>query len=334
MTIGVVGAGSWGTALAHLLSNKGHKVLLWAYEEEVAHSINSERQNPFYLPGITLSSRIQATTCLSEVVKGAGLLVNVVPTQHIKGVWGRIVKEMPGVPIVSASKGIEAATGKTISGIFSELLGPDVQKRWACLSGPSFAKEVALGLPTAVTVAGWSEDVVRLVADTFMTPRFRVYTHDDVIGVELGGALKNVIAIAAGICEGMGLGLNAKAALITRGLAEMSRLGVAMGARPITFLGLSGMGDLVLTCTGDLSRNKTVGYRIGKGEKLQDIMKGMVMVAEGIYTCKATVRLAEALGVEMPIASQVYRILYEGKGPDEAFIELMERNSRAEFYWI
>lgn len=334
MVIGVIGAGSWGTALAQLLAEKGYTVTLWAFEPQVAQAINEERENPFYLPGVRLSSGIKATLELEEALEGTGVLVNVVPTQHIRSVWQRIADRVSDVLLVSASKGLEVATTKTVDGIFVDLLGTDVRRRWACLSGPSFALEVARGLPTAVTVAAWNSEVAQKIAQVFMTPRFRVYTHDDVAGVELGGALKNVIAIAVGICEGMGLGHNAQAALITRGLAEMSRLGVAMEARPLTFLGLSGMGDLVLTCTGDLSRNKTVGFRIGKGEKPQEIMKGMSMVAEGVPTAQAVVSLAEKLGVEMPISREVYRVLYKGRDPGEALEELMERAPKSEFYWV
>ncbi len=334
MNIGVVGGGSWGTALAHLLAEKGHRVKLWVLEPQVVKEIKTRRENSLYLPGIKLFPSIEPTNSLEEALEGAGLLVNVVPTQYIRSVWGEVAGKVPPVPLVSASKGIEVSTLKTPDAIFLDLLGGKGMDRWACLSGPSFAREVARGLPTAVTLACRDQALARDVAGVFMTSRFRVYTHDDVVGVELGGALKNVIAIAAGICEGMGLGHNARAALITRGLAEMSRLGVAMGARPLTFLGLSGMGDLVLTCTGDLSRNKTVGVRIGKGEKPQDIMKGMTMVAEGVPTAKAVVSLAERLGVDMPISTEVYRILYQGKEPSEALGGLMERAPRPEFYWV
>jgi glycerol-3-phosphate dehydrogenase (NAD(P)+) len=334
MKVGVVGAGSWGTALAHLLSQKGLSVVLWAFEPQVSHSINTQRENLVYLPGVTLSSGIVATSELGEVVDGVDMLVNVVPTQHIRSVWSRLVERVFEVPVVSASKGIEVDTLKTADGIFLDLMGPTVLQRWACLSGPSFAREVARGLPAAVTVAALNPEVAQLVVEVFMTPRFRVYTHDDVIGVELGGALKNVIAIAAGICEGMGLGGSARASLITRGLAEISRLGVAMGAQFLTFLGLSGMGDLVLTCTGDLSRNRTVGVRIGKGERLHEIMWDMSMVAEGVHTSKAVMSLAERLKVDMPISAEVYEILYEGKDPFEALGELMERAPRPEFYWM
>jgi len=334
MRIGVVGGGSWGTALAHLLGEKGHRVGLWVFEPQLVEEIRAKRENTLYLPGIYLSPRIEPTSSIEEVLEDADLLVNVVPTQHIRSVWGRIAHSVPPVPLVSASKGIEVSTLKTPDAIFEDLLGEKGLARWACLSGPSFAREVAQGLPTAVTLACRNDSLARELAGIFMTSRFRVYTHDDVVGVELGGALKNVVAIAAGVCEGMGLGQNARAALITRGLAEMSRLGVAMGARPLTFLGLSGMGDLVLTCTGDLSRNKTVGVRIGKGEKPQDIIKGMSMVAEGVPTAEAVVSLAAERGVDMPISTEVYRILYQGKDPFEALAGLMDRAPRSEFYWV
>ncbi len=334
MVIGVVGGGSWGTALAQLLAGKGYRVKLWVLEPRLVEEIKTLRENSLYLPGIRLSPGIEPTNVLREVLEGTHLLVNAVPTQYIRSVWEGVAPGVPLVPLVSASKGIEVSTLKTPEAIFRDLLGEKGLSTWACMSGPSFAREVAQGLPTAVTVASRDGSLAREVAGVFMTPRFRVYTHDDVIGVELGGALKNVIAIAAGVCEGMELGHNARAALITRGLAEMSRLGVAMGARSLTFLGLSGMGDLVLTCTGDLSRNKTVGFRIGKGEKPQDIMKGMSMVAEGVPTAAAVVSLAAKLGVEMPISTEVYRILYEGKDPGEALGGLMERAPRPEFYWV
>ncbi len=333
MKVGVVGAGSWGTALAHLLAEKGLPVVLWAFESQVAYAINTQRENPVYLPGVPLSSGIVATSELGEAFEGVDMLVNVVPTQHIRSVWSGVAGQVSEVPVVSASKGIELGTLKTADGIFQDLMGPEVLQRWACLSGPSFAREVARGLPAAVTVAALNPEVAQLVVEVFMMPRFRVYTHDDVIGVELGGALKNVIAIAAGICEGMGLGSSARASLITRGLAEISRLGVAMGAHFLTFLGLSGMGDLVLTCTGDLSRNRTVGVRMGKGERLQGIMQDMSMVAEGVPTSKAVMSLAKRLDVDMPISGEVYRILYEGRDPFEALKELMERTPRPEFYW-
>ncbi len=334
MVIGVVGGGSWGTALAQLLAQKGHRVKLWILEPHLVEEIREKRENSLFLPGVSLSSRIYPTNSLEEVLEGSELLVNVVPTQYIRSVWGVVASKVPSVPLVSASKGIEVSTLKTPDAIFEDILGKGGLERWACLSGPSFAREVARGLPTAVTLACRDQSLARELAGIFMTPRFRVYTHDDVVGVELGGALKNVIAIAAGICEGMGLGQNARAALITRGLAEMSRLGVTMGAKPLTFLGLSGMGDLVLTCTGDLSRNKTVGVRIGKGEKPQEIMKGMSMVAEGVPTARAVVALSEKLDVDMPISTEVYRILYQGKEPAEALEGLMERAPRPEFYWV
>ena len=334
MVIGVVGGGSWGTALAQLLAQKGHRVKLWILEPHLVEEIREKRENSLFLPGVSLSSRIYPTNSLEEVLEGSELLVNVVPTQYIRSVWGVVASKVPSVPLVSASKGIEVSTLKTPDAIFEDILGKGGLERWACLSGPSFAREVARGLPTAVTLACRDQSLARELAGIFMTPRFRVYTHDDVVGVELGGALKNVIAIAAGICEGMGLGQNARAALITRGLAEMSRLGVTMGAKPLTFLGLSGMGDLVLTCTGDLSRNKTVGVRIGKGEKPQEIMKGMSMVAEGVPTARAVVALSEKLDVDMPISAEVYKILYQDKEPAEALEGLMERAPRPEFYWV
>lgn len=334
MKIGVIGAGSWGTTLANLLAKNGHELSLWAFEPEVASGVNEYRENHLYLPGVRLHPGIEATTDLLQAVDGASYLINAVPTQFIRGVWSQATQAIPPeLPIVSASKGIEVSTLKTAGGIFSELFGDEIRDKFAVLSGPSFAREVALGLPTAVTLASERREMAEKIAQLFKAPYFRVYTHDDVIGVELGGALKNVIAVAAGICEGLGLGSNARAALITRGLAEIVRLGVSLGAKAITFWGLSGMGDLVLTCTGDLSRNKAVGIRIGKGEKPQEIIRAMRMVAEGVATVRAVVALSDITKIGMPISEEVNLVIYHGKSPKEALSTLMEREPGPEFCW-
>ncbi len=329
--IGVIGAGSWGTTLADLLAKRGHEVTLWAYEPELVAEMRDTRVNSLFLADITLSPALAFTNDLTEAVSGKELILCVVPTQVLRGV---IRQTLPAIPpdavIVSASKGIELETLQAVSQIYEELLPPNLYQRFAVLSGPSFAREVALEMPTAVVAAAADEAIARTVQETFTTRWFRVYTNNDVIGVELGGALKNVVAIAAGIADGLGFGHNTRAALITRGLAEISRLGLAMGARPETFAGLAGMGDLVLTCTGDLSRNRTVGVQLGQGLTLTTILGQMRMVAEGVKTAESTYLLARKLGVEMPITEQVYRVLYEDKPARAAVIELMARDLKPE----
>ena len=329
--IGVIGAGSWGTTLADLLARKGHQVTLWAYEPELVAELRATGVNGRFLPDIPLSPGLRYTGSLDEAVEGTGLVLFVSPTQVMRSVLGRLLPHLPaGIPLVSASKGIELETLLTMSQLFRELLPASRHGAIAVLSGPSFAREVALRMPTAVTVAAADEGVARQVQTAFSTDRFRVYTNRDLVGVELGGAIKNVIALAAGISDGLGFGHNTRAALITRGLAEMSRLGQALGADPATFAGLAGMGDLVLTCTGDLSRNRTVGIRIGQGEPLAAILSSMTMVAEGVKTTASARMLAQRHGVEMPIIEQVYRIIHEGRSARQAVIDLMTRNPKAE----
>ena len=329
--IGVIGAGSWGTTLADLLARKGHEVTLWCYEPELVAEIRATGVNSRYLSEITLSPRLTCTNSLSDAVAAAGLVLFVSPTQVMRSVLGQALPYLPdGIPLVSASKGIELGTLLTMSQLFSQTLPDSRRREIAVLSGPSFAREVARQMPTAVTVAAGDDSVARQVQRAFTTDFFRVYTNCDLVGVELGGAIKNVIAIAAGISDGLGFGHNTRAALITRGLAEMSRLGRALGADPATFAGLAGMGDLVLTCTGDLSRNRTVGIRIGHGETLDAILASMTMVAEGVKTTESAWMLAQKHGVDMPIIEQVYRVLHEGKSARLAVIELMSRNPKAE----
>jgi glycerol-3-phosphate dehydrogenase (NAD(P)+) len=331
--IAVIGAGSWGTALAGLLARKGHRVRLWAHEPHVAEAIAATGENSVYLPGIPLDSRLEPTSDLTAAVSGAGVVVSVSPSQFVRQVMGGVVSALrPDALIVSASKGIETTTLKTMAEVLDDLLPGPMAERACFLSGPSFALEVARALPTAVAVASQSEEAAQLAQALFQTDYFRVYTNHDVRGVELGGALKNVIAVGAGMTTGLGLGHNARAALITRGLAEMSRLGVAMGADPLTFAGLAGMGDLILTCTGELSRNRSVGVALGEGRSLAEILAGMTMVAEGVETTRAAHALATHAGIEMPIVAEVYAVLFEGRSPEDAVANLMLRAPKAEVW--
>jgi glycerol-3-phosphate dehydrogenase (NAD(P)+) len=329
--IGVIGAGSWGTTLADLLAKKGHRVTLWAYEPELVAEMEASRVNSVYLAGITLAAGLSFTNSLAEAVAGKELLLFVTPSQVTSRVLTEALPHLaPETIIVSASKGVEVATLRLVSQIYEELLPAEVYRRFAVLSGPSFAREVAQEMPTAVVAAAADEAVARQVQSAFTGGFFRVYTNSDVVGVELGGAIKNVIAIAAGISDGLGFGCNTRAALITRGLAEITRLGLALGAKAETFAGLAGMGDLVLTCTGDLSRNRTVGIQLGQGRTLTAILGEMRMVAEGVKTAESTYRLAQQLGVEMPITEQVYQVLYQDKPARTAVMELMARDLKAE----
>jgi glycerol-3-phosphate dehydrogenase (NAD(P)+) len=327
--ISVVGAGSWGTTLASLLAEKGYDVTVWAHEAEVVEGINKERRNNIYLPDFLLSENLNATGDIAASVKNARYILNAVPTQHIRTVFAPLQSHIrEDAVIISASKGIEINTLQTPSIILKEVL----QKPVAVLSGPSFAKEVASKLPTAVTLAIEDRKTALLLQEIFNTDYFRVYTHDDIIGVEIGGALKNVIAIAAGICDGLGLGHNARAALITRGLSEIARLGLGMNAREVTFSGLSGLGDLVLTCTGPLSRNYMVGHKLGQGMKLPDITAETRSIAEGVTTTLSAYELSKKLGIVLPIIEQVYLAIYKEKPPKEAVRDLMNRTLKSEFY--
>lgn len=331
MDIGVIGAGSWGTTLADLLAKKGHRVTLWAYEAELVTEMKTSGENSLYLPGIKLAGQLTYTGSLVQAVAGKQLLLFVVPSQALRSVLRETIAHIAQeTVIVSASKGIEVETLKLVSQIYGELLPEELYRRFAVLSGPSFAREVAMEMPTAVVAAAADPEVARAVQDVFNCDYFRVYTNSDVIGVELGGAVKNVIAIAAGIADGLGFGSNTRAALITRGLAEIARLGLALGARGETFAGLAGVGDLVLTCTGDLSRNRTVGIQLGQGRRLAEILGEMRMVAEGVKTTESTCLLARSLGVEMPIAFKVHEILYDDRPAKAAVMELMTRDLKAE----
>ena len=326
MKIGVIGAGSWGTTLANLLAKKGYPVNLWVYEKDLAGRLPKTRINDLYLDGITLSANLSYTNDLVDAAKGCQVLILVSPSQVMRPVLEQLKAYIAeDCLLVSAAKGIENDTLMTMSEVFQEVLGTEVKYRSAFLSGPSFAREVAAEQPTAVAVAADNLDVATRIQELFSTEYFRVYTNQDVVGVEIGGAIKNVIALAAGVADGLGFSHNARAALITRGLAEMARLGDALGAQEATFSGLAGMGDLVLTCTGDLSRNRSVGIELGRGRKLDEILKEMRMVAEGVKTTLSAYQLATRLGVVMPITEQMYQVLYENKNPQQAAADLMLR---------
>jgi glycerol-3-phosphate dehydrogenase (NAD(P)+) len=330
--IAVIGAGAWGTSLAIVLGRKGtHRVRLWAHEAEVVESISRRRTNEKFLPGHLIPEAVVVSSDLERVVQGVEILVSVMPSQHCRALFERMRPLLPPeILVISATKGLEEGSLLRMSEVIRLVLKRESAAIGA-LSGPSFAQEVARGDPTAITIASQDANLLRTVQQEFSDPRFRVYTNSDVVGVELGGALKNIIAIAAGICDGLGLGHNSVAALITRGLAEMTRLVVACGGRADTMAGLAGLGDLVLTCTGGLSRNRSVGAELGRGKKLPDIISNMHgMVAEGVFTTTAAVGLAHARGVEMPITQQMYAILHEGKSPREAIEHLMSRSGKSE----
>lgn len=322
--VAVIGAGSWGTALAHHLGCLGHDVCLWVFEPELLDILQRQRENTLFLPGVKLSPNISYWGDMQAAAQGAAVLVMAVPSHVFRQILASLQPVEPTAgAIVSATKGIETDTLLTMEGVVREVWGPEYA--YAVLSGPSFALEVAQAQPTVVTVASRQREVAKTIQRLFFSPSFRVYTTFDVTGVELGGALKNIMALATGILEGLGLGANPRAALITRGLAEIIRLGARLGANPMTLAGLSGLGDLVLTCTSAQSRNYRVGRQLGAGEKLSDILAEMKMVAEGIKTTAATYFLAKKLGVEMPIVEQVYRILYEQQPPQQAVRALMTR---------
>jgi glycerol-3-phosphate dehydrogenase (NAD(P)+) len=329
--IGVVGAGSWGTALANLLAQKGFTIDHWVYEPEVKKQMEIEHENKVFLPGVILSENLHPTNDMGRAVAEKDLILIVVPS-HVMRATAAAMKKHVGskAVVVSASKGIENKTHLTMSGVLKDVWPDFAGNQIAVLSGPSFAKEVARNVPTVVTVASRRRRIATRVQNIFATPYFRVYTNNDIIGTELGGSVKNVIAIAAGVIDGLGLGLNTRAALVTRGLTEIRRLGLKLGANPRTFTGLAGIGDLMLTCTGTLSRNHTVGKKIGEGMKLQEILADMRMVAEGVKTAKSVYNLSRKLGVEMPIAHEVYRILYEDLSPKEALFRLMTRDLKQE----
>jgi glycerol-3-phosphate dehydrogenase (NAD(P)+) len=329
--IAIIGAGAWGTALSIVLGRKQrHQVRLWTFEKEVCDSINTQRMNALFLPRHRIPDCVSASGNLAEVLDGAEIVVSAVPSQHCRRLFTEMSPHLsPEMLMVSATKGLEEQTLSRMSEVIAELTKSRL--RVGALSGPTFAVEVARGDPTAIAIASKDDHLAARVQRDFSDPAFRVYTNDDVVGVELGGALKNIIAIAAGVCDGLGLGHNSVAALITRGLTEMTRLVLACGGRAETMSGLAGLGDLVLTCTGGLSRNRSVGVEMGRGRKLPEIIAGMHgMVAEGVFTANAAVQLARARGVEMPITEQIYAVVNQGKPPREAIHELMTRSSKSE----
>jgi glycerol-3-phosphate dehydrogenase (NAD(P)+) len=327
----VIGAGAWGTALATVLCDGGHDVTIWAHEPEVALAIEKNHENHVYLPGVTLPPGLRATSDLKAAVTGRELIVSVCPAQHLRRLTSQWMDHArPDAMIVCASKGIELGTGELLSQVFDDVLPEQLRRRVLFLSGPSFAAEVSRGLPTVVVIAGEEEALAERVQHLFARPAFRTYRSTDVVGVEVGGALKNVMAIATGICDGMGLGNNARAAIINRGLIEITRMAVAMGADPLTMMGLAGMGDLVLTCTVDLSRNRSVGKALGAGRSLEEVLGGMPQVVEGVATAKAAHKLAARLGVSTPIIDEVYAVLYEGASIEGTVDRLMTRSLKRE----
>jgi glycerol-3-phosphate dehydrogenase (NAD(P)+) len=333
--VSILGAGAWGTALAIVLGRKGvHEVRLWARENEVCDAITSRHVNDVFLPDCPIPTSVSTTTEYESCIRQAEIVVCAVPSQHCRAIFQEIKKYLqPQMLLVSATKGLEQSSLLRMTSVIAEVAGAESgpAPRVGALSGPSFAKEVAQGEPTAITIASDDAPLAETVQRAFSDPSFRVYRNDDVTGVELGGALKNVVAIAAGICNGLGLGHNSIAALITRGLAEITRLVVACGGREQTMAGLAGLGDLVLTCTGELSRNRSVGVELGRGRKLPEILSNMRgTVAEGIFTTYAAVGLARAHGIEMPITEQMHSILRDGKPPREAIHELMTRSAKSE----
>ena len=331
--ITVLGAGSWGTSLATVLADNGFEVKLWVYEKDLAEQIRLIYENKTYLPGILLSEKIIPLTSLEDACKGARIIVSVIPSQYVRNILNQAKDFIePGTIFVSASKGIENITLLTMSKVFYQIFAERNDIKFTTLGGPTFAVEVGKKFPT-VTVLATEDHVIGTYVQRILSNKyFRVYTNDDLIGVELGGAIKNVMAIAAGITTGLECGHNTSAALITRGIAEMSRLGIAMGAKLLTFAGLAGIGDLVLTCTGSLSRNRSVGIKIAKGMKLNEILKDMKMVAEGIKNAESVVGLAKKYNVEMPICEQVYEVLFNSKEPRQAISDLMGRDLKKEFH--
>ncbi len=331
MNIGVVGAGSYGTSLAKLLAERGHAVSMWCRSPELAAAIRDTRENAKYLPGFSLPESVEVTDDLAATVSGKAIVLGVTPSHAARDVLGRAAEHLDaGVIVVNASKGLEQGTMDRVDQIYAEIFPTTIAERACFLSGPTFAKELAMRCPSAIVVASRDHDAADTVQREFATDRLRVYTSEDVIGVEVGGALKNVVAIAAGMSDGLEYGLNARAALITRGLAEISRIGTKLGANPLTFAGLSGMGDLVLTCSGELSRNRQVGLALGRGERLDDIIGRMNMVAEGVKTTKVAYGLSEKIGVSAPISALMHAVLYEQMPASEAVKLLMGRALKKE----
>jgi glycerol-3-phosphate dehydrogenase (NAD(P)+) len=329
--IGIIGAGGWGIALAKVLADKGEQVTLWCHGAESYHKLQENRESHIYLAGILLPSSIKFTRSIEAAVTDKSLIICAVPSHTVRGVMASASSYVSSqTTVLCGTKGLEEESLKTMGEVLAEIFGDPQQQRHAFLSGPTFAIEVARGLPAAVTVAARQEDTARDVQETMSTQNFRVYTSTDIVGVQMGGVIKNIIAIAAGISDGLNLGHNARAALITRGLAEMTRLAIRMGADPMTLAGLPGLGDLVLTCAGDLSRNRKVGIQIAQGKSVQEITHGTRMVAEGVRNTRSVYILARNLGAEMPIVEQMYKVIHEGKKPAEAVRDLMQRSLKSE----
>jgi glycerol-3-phosphate dehydrogenase (NAD(P)+) len=332
-TLAIIGGGSWGTALAVVLAPRFETLRLWVFEPDLAARLESTRENDVFLPGFRLPANVRVTSDLEAAVNGppADAILGVMPSRHARRLYATVRPWIrPGMILVSATKGLEQGSLLRMSEVIREATGAGTQGRIAVLSGPTFAREIAKGEPAAVVVAAEDAEVAKKVQQAFSGPAFRLYTNSDPVGVELGAALKNVIAIGAGVCQGLGLGSNTMAALITRGLAEIGRLVVAAGGRPETLAGLAGLGDLVLTCTGDLSRNRRVGIELAKGKSLAEITGSMRMIAEGVETCQAAKEMGETLQVNLPIIQEMYFVLYKGKSPRESIRDLMERSLKSE----
>jgi glycerol-3-phosphate dehydrogenase (NAD(P)+) len=329
-TLAIIGAGSWGTALACVLAQRFDRVNLWAHEPDLAVRTEAARVNDVFLPGIRLPDNVRIGHVLSDALEDAGTVLSVMPSHVVRAVYERMLPHLdPGMHLVSATKGLEAGSLMRASEVIRDVMGSDF--RIAVLSGPTFAREVAQGSPTALVVASQNEALAGEIQAAFSTPKFRVYRNADPAGVEIGGSLKNIVAIGAGICDGLGLGHNAVAALITRGLAEMTRLAIAAGGCAETLAGLAGLGDLVLTCTGELSRNRRVGFQLASGARLEQVLASTPMVAEGVGTTAVALQLAEKYSVDLPIARQMHAVLHLGRSPGEAVRELMTRTLRSEW---
>ncbi len=328
----VVGTGAWGTTLAVMLARHGHEVFLWARTPEEADRLREARENKAFLPGVIFPDNLEIASSLDGTLSSCEMVMLVVPAQRMRENVRRIGPHLQqGTIILSAAKGLETETASRMSEVILEELAPRFEDSICVLSGPNLSREIVAGLPAGTVIASTNSSVAEAAQDMIMTPRFRVYTHDDVIGVELGGALKNIIALGAGAAEQLGYGDNAKAIFMTRGLAEITRLGVAAGANPLTFAGLAGVGDLICTCASPHSRNHYVGQELAKGRSLQDIQRSMNMVAEGVNTTKAALKLARRYEVEMPITEQIYQVLFEGKNLQQAIREMMLRGPKREF---
>lgn len=331
VTLAIMGAGSWGTGLSIVLAPRFERVRLWVYEADLAARMLRTRENDVYLPGLLLPPNVDVETNLAETLRDAHMVVGAMPSRHARRLYSAAVPYLqPSMLFISATKGLESGTQLRMSEVAGQVVRPSFEPKISVLSGPTFAREVAAGEPAAVVIAADRSGVAAEVQAAFSGPNFRLYTSPDTIGVEMGAALKNVIAIGAGVCQGLGLGNNTLAALITRGLAEITRLAVAMGGQPKTLAGLAGLGDLVLTCSGDLSRNRKVGIELAHGRKLAEIVASMPMVAEGVETCEAAVALGQKFGVNLPIIEQMHAVLYAAKSPREALRDLMDRSLKGE----